>query len=73
MSRHPPINPSDLTPEQQTVYNETSSAIDRHPVKLTFKDDKGALTGPYAPLLHTPTVMQAHKNLAIDITKILNV
>lgn len=73
MSRYPPINPSDLSPEQQTVYDETSSAIDRHPVKLTFKDGNGALIGPYAPLLHTPAVMQAHKSLAVEIGKILSV
>ncbi|MCJ1245433.1 hypothetical protein MMC30_002637 [Trapelia coarctata] len=60
MSRFPPIPLVDLTPEQKQAHDEIDSGL----VKMlgssfTQKDSRGALIGPFAPILYTPSVASA--------------
>jgi 4-carboxymuconolactone decarboxylase len=61
MSRFPPIPPSALSPEQLHAHEEATAgclkAFGESGERFIWKNKEGALVGPFAPILHAPTVL----------------
>ncbi|PGH11971.1 hypothetical protein AJ79_04558 [Helicocarpus griseus UAMH5409] len=57
MSRFPPIPPDQLTPEQKKGHDEMDYLAQKtFGSTFTMKNNEGALIGPFAPLLYTPSL-----------------
>ncbi len=52
MSRLPPLNPSQLTPEQEETYQSLIAG----PRGKNIVDEKGTLTGPFNAMLYSPQI-----------------
>jgi 4-carboxymuconolactone decarboxylase len=63
MSRLPPIPPSSMSPEQREAHEECSvfcsKGLGESGDQLVWKDENGALVGPFAPILYTPSLMHS--------------
>ncbi|KAL8949406.1 MAG: hypothetical protein Q9222_004475 [Ikaeria aurantiellina] len=66
--RFPPIPPSSLTPLQRTAEDECAKMFGAD-VPFRYKNEEGALIGPYGVLLYTPTLIPAWFALASAVTK----
>ncbi|PGH16656.1 hypothetical protein AJ80_05158 [Polytolypa hystricis UAMH7299] len=68
MSRFPPIPPNELTPEQKEGHDEMDAlAQQTFGSTFTLKNEEGALLGPFAPLLYTPTLVKPWLHLSHQV------
>jgi 4-carboxymuconolactone decarboxylase len=49
-----PISPETLSPELRYVHDEIAKLVTRSQGQVVMTDSKGALTGPFTPMLHFP-------------------
>jgi len=71
MSRFPPIPLSSQTPEQEVIHNEIDAIAEKeYGSTFTLRDSEGALIGPFAPLIYTPTLGRAWAEINLQIMKI---
>lgn len=70
MSRYPPRPISELNPEEREAHEKGEHLIDNYFPKdvFTTKDKDGALVGPFAPLLYTPSIMKVFIDQGAAIT-----
>ena len=71
MYRVTPLPPTALTPEQRRAYDCARSFLDQTPVdRSVWEDRDGVLTGPFLPMMHTPTVIEPFSTLLIEMSKL---
>jgi len=66
--RLPLIPPSELTPEQKSLYDEMRKGIATNFNAFKVEREDGALMGPWNPWLHEPTIGKAIWNLTMAMT-----
>src|SRR6195256_5049197 len=66
--RLPLIPPSELTPEQKTLYDEMRKGIASNFNAFKVEREDGALMGPWTPWLHEPAIGKAIWNLTLAMT-----
>lgn len=66
--RLPLIAPSDLTPEQQPLYDDMRKGIASNFNAFVSQREDGALMGPWNPWLHEPAIGKAIWNLTLAMT-----
>ncbi|MCH2657251.1 MAG: carboxymuconolactone decarboxylase family protein [Dehalococcoidia bacterium] len=63
MSRLPPLNPSQLTPEQEKTYQSLTAG----PRGKNIVDEKGTLTGPFNAMLYSPQIGNTLQELGAQL------
>ena len=66
--RLPPIAPTDLTPEQKSLYDDMRKGIASNFNAFKVEREDGALMGPWNPWLHEPAIGKAIWNLTLAMT-----
>ena len=66
--RLPLIPPSELTPEQKTLYDEMRKGIASNFNAFKVEREDGALMGPWNPWLHEPAIGKAIWDLTLAMT-----
>ncbi|MGI4878447.1 MAG: carboxymuconolactone decarboxylase family protein [Janthinobacterium lividum] len=66
--RLPLIAPSDLTPEQKSLYDDMRKGISSNFNAFKVEREDGALMGPWNPWLHEPAIGTAIWNLTLAMT-----
>ena len=66
--RLPPIAPTDLTPEQKSLYDDMRRGIASNFNAFKVEREDGALMGPWNPWLHEPAIGKAIWNLTLAMT-----
>ncbi len=66
--RLPLIAPTDLTPEQKSLYDDMRKGVASHFNAFKVEREDGALMGPWNPWLHEPAIGKAIWNLTLAMT-----
>src|SRR3977135_599706 len=67
--RLPLIPPSELTPEQKSLYDEMRKGIKSNFNAFLVEREDGALMGPWNPWLHEPEIGKAIWDLTLAMTR----
>lgn len=71
-ARYPPLKPSELDPEQRALHDQIAPMIEAHfNGKVKIIDEDGALLGPFAVLLRTPSLATAWFSLGREVNELL--
>lgn len=74
MSRYPPRTVSELNSEEKELHQSAQRMVDSmFGDVFTIKADDGAFVGPFAPLLYTPSIMEAFQDMGTTISKTLKI